>query len=119
MHDAATLPSLWERTHMFGALFWVLLAIFACFVVLRFLKRHIHLGHPGIRILGSSQVGTREHLHIVLAGDVYLLIGVTPNNISLLHCFGKERPEGFADTPKKKDFSAIMAAYIGNKKHEH
>lgn len=118
MHDAATLPSLWERTHMFGALFWVLLAIFACFIVLRFLKRYIQLGHPALQIIGSHQIGARERLHVVLAGDVYLLIGVTPGNITLLHCYGKERPAGFDDVAKKMDFSAIMAGLNGSKKHE-
>ena len=116
MQDAHSVSTIWERAHVFSALFWVLLAIVLCFILLRFLKQRVHFGHASIQILGASNIGVRERLAVVQAGGEYFLIGATPNTISLLHHFGSNCPPGFESNAKKKDFSGIMAAYTGSKK---
>lgn len=59
-----------------------------------------------ITVVSQSPVGVKEKLAVVEVGDKHLLLGLTPNNISLLHTF--EKGELSIDEPSHHE-SAVKA----------
>ena len=82
--------------HTAGALLLVLAVIFA----LAWLARRMQNLRPAIagalRVQGGLQVGARERVLWIKAGETHLLIGVAPGRVQTLHVFDKA-PE--ADAP--------------------
>ena len=74
---------------MMASLLLVLGLIFG----LAWLLRRVQGLRPGaaalLRINGGVQVGARERVLMVQAGDVHLLIGVAPGRVNLLHQFSE------------------------------
>lgn len=82
------------------SLMLVIGVIFAIAWLMRFMQR-TRLGGAGVsnlRINGGIQVGTRERVLMVQAGDKHLLIGVAPGRVQTLHVFD-EAPTVAADQP--------------------
>lgn len=75
-------------------------ALWAAFTVLRRLQRR-QGGRAGLAILGAIAVGTRERVVLLEAEGVRLLIGVTPNTITLLQRL-----------PERSSFADRLAAAI-------
>ena len=71
------------------------IALSAAFAAMRRLQRR-QGGRVGLSILGAIAVGTRERVVLLEAEGVRLLIGVTPNTITLLQRL-PDRPSPFAD----------------------
>lgn len=71
------------------------IALWAAFAALRRLQRR-QGGRVGLSILGAIAVGTRERVVLLEAEGVRLLLGVTPNTITLLQRL-PDRPSSFAD----------------------
>lgn len=71
------------------------IALWAAFAALRRLQRR-QGGRVGLSILGAIAVGTRERVVLLEAEGVRLLIGVTPNTITLLQRL-PDRPSPFAE----------------------
>jgi flagellar protein FliO/FliZ len=75
--------------HMAVSLVLVLLAIFALAWVLRWLQGARTGGAGVLRIHGSLQVGAKERVLLIQAGDTHLLIGVAPGRVQNLHAFSE------------------------------
>ncbi|CUB07111.1 FliO/MopB family protein [Tepidiphilus thermophilus] len=71
------------------------IALWAAFATLRRLQRR-QGGRVGLSILGAIAVGTRERVVLLEAEGVRLLLGVTPNTITLLQRL-PDHPSSFAD----------------------
>jgi flagellar protein FliO/FliZ len=73
--------------HTAGALLVVLALIFA----LAWLARRLQSMRPAVagalRIEGGVQVGARERVILLRAGDKHLLVGVAPGRVQTLHVF--------------------------------
>lgn len=65
----------------------VIAVIFAIAWLIRFMQRSRLGGVSNLRINGGIQVGARERVLIVQAGDKHLLIGVAPGRVQTLHVF--------------------------------
>ena len=65
----------------------VLVVIFAMAWLMRWMQRARIGGTTNLRINGGIQVGARERVLMVQAGDKHLLIGVAPGRVQTLHVF--------------------------------
>ncbi|NQD38027.1 flagellar biosynthetic protein FliO [Permianibacter sp. IMCC34836] len=89
---------------VFG-LFAVLGLLMICAWVLR---RGGLTGHTGlIKVVSQCAVGTRERVVLVQVGDQQLLIGVTPQQISLLHTLAQ--PVAAPAVPASNKFAEQLA----------
>lgn len=61
--------------------------IFAIAWLMRWMQRARIGGVSNLRINGGIQVGARERVLMVQAGDKHLLIGVAPGRVNTLHVF--------------------------------
>lgn len=76
--------------NLFSTAFSLLLVIGVIFAIawlMRFMQRSRIGGVSNLRINGGIQVGARERVLIVQAGDKHLLIGVAPGRVQTLHVF--------------------------------
>ncbi len=70
------------------SLMLVLGVIFAIAWLMRWMQRaRLGGGVSNLRINGGIQVGARERVLMVQAGDKHLLIGVAPGRVQTLHVF--------------------------------
>jgi flagellar protein FliO/FliZ len=70
---------------MGGALFIVLGAIATtAYLAKRFVPSRFGLKNSPIQILATSYLGAKKEIALIEVGDVFLLVGITPNQISLL-----------------------------------
>ncbi|HWU69357.1 MAG TPA: flagellar biosynthetic protein FliO [Stenotrophobium sp.] len=76
----------------------VLLVIFALAWVLRWLQSARGGNAGALRLHGGLQVGAKERVLLVQAGDKHLLIGVAPGRVQTLHVF-EQAPENIGNTP--------------------
>ncbi|MGH8504775.1 MAG: flagellar biosynthetic protein FliO [Stenotrophobium sp.] len=65
----------------------VLLVIFALAWVLRWMQSARGGNASALRLHGGLQVGAKERVLLVQAGDKHLLIGVAPGRVQTLHVF--------------------------------
>jgi flagellar protein FliO/FliZ len=89
----------------------VLAVIFALAWVLRWVQSTRGAGATGaLRITSGLQVGAKERVLLVQAGDTHLLIGVAPGRVQTLHVFSEcpvatapaaAEPSMFADKLKQ------------------
>jgi flagellar protein FliO/FliZ len=92
------------------SLLLVLAAIFALAWVLRRVQGFRVAGSAVLQVQGGLQVGPKERVLWVRAGDAHLLIGVAPGRVQTLHVF-EHAPEvlpagpagpAFADALRKR-----------------
>ena len=83
--------------HTAGALLLVLMLIFALAWLARRLQGLRPSSAGALRIEGGIQVGTRERVIWLRAGDKHLLIGVAPGRVQTLHVF--DQPPAEAASP--------------------
>lgn len=83
---------------MAGSLVLVLALIFAFAWLMRWLQGSRLSRTTGLRVEGGVQVGSKERVVVLQAGDAKLLLGVTAGRISLLHRYGEGQHTG-VDTP--------------------
>lgn len=92
-----------------GASLAALLLVIALILALAWLLRRLPgaalRGHGDLRVVASLAVGVRERVLVVAVGDQQLLIGVTSEQINLLHRL--ETPIADASPP---DFRRWLAA---------
>jgi len=69
------------------SLVMVIGVIFAIAWLMRWMQRARIGGVSNLRINGGIQVGARERVLMVQAGDKHLLIGVAPGRVQTLHVF--------------------------------
>ena len=50
----------------------------------RFVYPHLGLKNSPIQVLATSYIGAKKQIALIEVGGIYLLVGVTPNQISLL-----------------------------------
>jgi flagellar protein FliO/FliZ len=86
-----------------------LLAVLALLALCAWLIRRGGLtGQSGlIKIISQCAVGTRERVVLVQVGEQQLLIGVTPQQISLLHALAE--PVSAPSTPASNKFAEQLA----------
>mgnify|MGYP003660178256 CR=1 FL=1 len=115
------------------ALAIVTVAIIALAWVVKRLGNTSFLQQPGMKVISSLPMGTREKIVLVEVDNQKLLLGVTPHNISSLHVFEKtelatptepaatdaladaemEASESNAPSTEKWDFSRHLKKIIG------
>ncbi|HSW14068.1 MAG TPA: flagellar biosynthetic protein FliO [Solimonas sp.] len=83
---------------MAGSLVMVLALIFAFAWLMRWLQGSRLSRSTGLRVEGGVQVGAKERVVVLQAGDAKLLLGVTAGRISLLHRYADGAQTG-VDTP--------------------
>jgi len=72
---------------MAGSLVLVLALIFAFAWLMRWMQGARQSRGTGLRVEGGVQVGAKERVVVLQAGDTRLLLGVTAQQVSLLHRF--------------------------------
>ncbi|MBN3795532.1 flagellar biosynthetic protein FliO, partial [Burkholderia sp. Ac-20392] len=83
--------------------------VFACaWLARRFGFQHARRGGP-LKVVSSVAVGAKESATIVEIGDTWLVLGVAPGNVRLLHTL----PAGSAAAPASADASAGAAPSEG------
>ncbi len=90
-----------------------LLVVFIClFAVIFFLRRVNRIG-PGaagpLQVIGSANLGHREKVVLLQAGDQQLLLGVAPGTVRTLHVL--EDPIAIAENASQGvDFASVLRA---------
>jgi flagellar protein FliO/FliZ len=74
---------------MAGSLVLVLALIFAFAWLMRWMQGARQSRGTGLRVEGGVQVGAKERVVVLQAGDTRLLLGVTAQQVSLLHRFAE------------------------------
>lgn len=102
-----------------GQTAFALLAVIALIFALAWLLRRVQGMRPGgrgaLQLQGGLQVGTRERVLLLKAGETHLLIGVAPGRVQTLHVFDKP-PVGEADAtaaPQAPNFSELLNKALG------
>lgn len=74
---------------MAGSLVLVLALIFAFAWLMRWMQGARQSRGTGLRVEGGVQVGAKERVVVLQAGETRLLLGVTAQQVSLLHRFAE------------------------------
>ncbi|MBV8464896.1 MAG: flagellar biosynthetic protein FliO [Burkholderiales bacterium] len=82
-------PSVFGAFQVFFALIIVLGAIFACAWLLRRIGPGQTGGSAQMRVISGVMVGAKERVVIVEVRDTWLVLGVTPAEVSTLHTMPK------------------------------
>ncbi|MEM0954986.1 MAG: flagellar biosynthetic protein FliO [Pseudomonadota bacterium] len=122
--SAPPLPHLMDTAYVFQVL-GSLMLVFAClFAVVYAMRRFNRIGlgqSGGLRVLFSVNVGQRERIVLLEAGDEQLLLGIAPGNIRTLHVLEKPLPlqNALAATegePRSSSFDTVLqTAGLGGK----
>lgn len=92
-----------------GALFGIIAVILiAAWLAKRFGLSGKTAGGRGLKVSASASVGTRERVVIVDVEDARLVLGVTPNNINLLHKLPPAQANSEDVNEKNADFQSVM-----------
>ncbi|HLU18551.1 MAG TPA: flagellar biosynthetic protein FliO [Pusillimonas sp.] len=78
-------------------------------------------GGQAVKIVGAQSLGARSSIVVVQVEDAQLVVGVTPQQITLLHTMPPGQlttgPESVSDLPRQPNFSqALRAALSGPRK---
>lgn len=74
--------------NMIQTLLGLLLVLACIFIMVWLLKRtqQFHIGaHPDFKVLAALPLGTRERAVLIQVGNEQVLVGVTAQNVTLLH----------------------------------
>ena len=97
------------------SLLLVIAVIFAIAWLMRFMQRSRIGGVSNLRINGGIQVGARERVLMVQAGDKHLLIGVAPGRVQTLHVFDQAPVMPDAATHELSPFAERLRQLIQSK----
>lgn len=98
----------------------VLLLIILLIFFITWLINRIPRVSAGLRgdfpILATTNLGVKERISLVKAGNRYLLLGIATGSVNVLCDFGEQLPEGFS-LDEKKNFSDLFkkAMRLNNK----
>lgn len=99
------------------SLLLVLGLIFALAWVLRRVQGVRPGGAANLKVNAGIQVGAKERVLMVQAGEVHLLIGVAPGQVNVLHRF--EQAPQFGNTqPQMPAFAEALKRALGGKSGE-
>jgi len=90
----------------------VLAIIFAMAWLVRWMQRARIGGVSSLRITGGIQVGARERVLMVQAGDKHFLIGVAPGQVQALHVFDQPPVMAEAQTSELSPFAERLQQLI-------
>lgn len=97
------------QTPGFGGALFALALVVALILFLAFVLKKLPgaglKALPGLRVVASLAVGPRERVVLVDCGGQQLLLGVTQNNVTLLHAL----PEPLLDAPTQAGFAELLA----------
>lgn len=114
----AAAPTATTALQTVGGLLLVIAAIFA----LAWLLRRVQALRPAtaglLRVHGGLQVGARERVLLVQAGETHLLIGVAPGRVQTLHVFdtapqGQEAAGASAGSAAAANFPELLQRALG------
>lgn len=95
---------------VFGLLSVLLLILVLSWIVKR--MQGVQLGSAkGFQSMGSMLLGPKEKIMLVKVGTRYLLLGLGSSQVSLIHDFGDELPQGFEPT-HKPSFSELLKSMV-------
>lgn len=106
-HDVQSQDAI--QSVVIGLVFVIVLIIGASFLVKRF-SNFQGRDHNKIQFLSVKNIGTKEKIAIIQAGDKQILVGITPQNINALYVF---------DEPVIIDTKAQPDTHIANQKAPH
>lgn len=95
---------------MAGSLVLVLALIFAFAWLMRWMQGARQSRGTGLRVEGSMQVGAKERVVVLQAGETRLLLGVTAQQVSLLHRFAEGADTGLPETPSMEIPQSLQLA---------
>lgn len=108
--QAATVQTV-NPWNVIGGLTAVLALILALAWLLRRVQQLPLAGQQSLRVSAALQVGARERVVLVTAGDTQLLLGVAPGQVNLLHRFDQPLPE--PQTTAHPDFQRVLQRFTG------
>lgn len=116
----ATVPdspvSIWNLFQVLGGLALVLgVVVFAAHLMKRLQPAGWGRSGP-IRVVASMAVGTRERVVLVEAGEQQLLLGVTANQVNLLHVFAEPLALETATPIGTPNFAAWLQKTIAHRR---
>ncbi len=89
-----------------------LLLVLAAIFVLAWLLRRVQGIRPGaagaLQVQGGLQVGAKERVLMIRAGDTHLLIGVAPGRVQTLHVFEQPPSADLEAAPVSSGFADAM-----------
>lgn len=106
------MPELFSARYLFqvvGSLFVVFICLFAVIYMLRRFNRMGPSSGTALRIIGSANVGQRERVVLLEAGNEQILLGVAPGSVRPLHVLAEPLVLGEGTVPAT-DFAAILRA---------
>lgn len=112
----AAVPAAGGLVHTALSLLLVLAAIFALAWLLRRVQNLRPRGSGSLRVQSGLQVGPRERVLWLQAGDTHLLLGVAPGRVQTLHVFDKapELPAvEMSSAPQAPNFGELLKKALG------
>lgn len=114
--SAATSPAAGIGQTLF-ALAAVIAVVFGMAWFARRLGVQTRGGNALIKVISSVNLGPRERLVIVESDDAWLVLGVTPQQISLLQTRARGEAPSKTDLPLAQQFSALLKQ-AGNRREK-
>jgi flagellar protein FliO/FliZ len=115
----AAAPAAGGLVHTALSLLLVLAAIFALAWLLRRVQNLRPRGSGALRLHGGLQVGPRERVLWLQAGDTHLLLGVAPGRVQTLHVLGQAPEPVVAETnpqqPRAPNFAELLKKALGKR----
>lgn len=109
----AAAPAAGSTLSAIGGMVFALLIVLALILALAWLLRRLPVSgmqaQKNLQVVASLSVGPKERLLVIEAGNTQLLIGVTANQISLLH----ELPTPLPAATQGPGFAALLAKRLG------
>lgn len=98
------------------ALFFILALIFSGVWLLKRFSPAIAANRIPLKVLGNLSVGNKERIMIIEAGDQWLIVGVTANNIQTLGTLPKQESLLSAGTADSSTFQDWLRHTLEKKK---
>jgi flagellar protein FliO/FliZ len=99
------------------ALLLVLIAVFVVAVLVKRLRSLTGAGTHGIEVLAQASLGSKERAVVVRVGDLRLLLGVAPGQVTLLQTLPAEtqiKPDSTPTAPMTRPtFAALLKRSLG------
>lgn len=93
-----------------------LIAVIALMFLLAWLARRMRLvpggSHSGsMKVLAILPLGHKERIALIQVGEQQMLLGVTPEQVNLLHCF--DQPVSATESASSVAFSQVLKRWSG------
>ncbi|MEB4673234.1 flagellar type III secretion system protein FliO [Enterobacteriaceae bacterium G50] len=110
----ASAPDALPLIQVSGALLGIILLILAgAWIAKRFgVGGNSVRGSQGLKVSASASLGPRERVVVVNVEDARLVLGVTAQQVTLLHTLPPASPDAHPVQPAAADFSSLMKSVL-------